>query len=321
MKILVLNCGSSSIKYQVIDMKSATEYSLLVKGIIERIGLSDAILTHKPVGKPVYEVVRSIPDHTSGISLILDALVDPEYGVLESISEIAAVGHRVAHGGEYFKDSALVDKSVKQKIEACFDLAPLHNPANLKGILAMENILPNTPQVAVFDTSFHQTMPAKNFMYALPYKYYEDYRVRRYGFHGTSHKYVAQTACKLTGIDMNRSKIVTCHIGSGASVAAILNGESYDTSMGFTPVDGLIMGTRCGSTDPGALIYIAEKEGINLDRLSVMINKESGMLGITGVSSDMRDIRAAAESGNPRANWRSKCLRRGSRSSSARMPR
>ena len=165
----------------------------------------------------------------------------------------------------------------------------------------MENILPNTPQVAVFDTSFHQTMPAKNFMYALPYKYYEDYRVRRYGFHGTSHKYVAQTACKLTGIDMNRSKIVTCHIGSGASVAAILNGESYDTSMGFTPVDGLIMGTRCGSTDPGALIYIAEKEGINLDRLSVMINKESGMLGITGVSSDMRDIRAAAESGNPRA--------------------
>lgn len=301
MKILVLNCGSSSIKYQVIDMKSATEYSLLVKGIIERIGLSDAILTHKPVGKPVYEVVRSIPDHTSGISLILDALVDPEYGVLESISEIAAVGHRVAHGGEYFKDSALVDKSVKQKIEACFDLAPLHNPANLKGILAMENILPNTPQVAVFDTSFHQTMPAKNFMYALPYKYYEDYRVRRYGFHGTSHKYVAQTACKLTGIDMDRSKIVTCHIGSGASVAAILNGESYDTSMGFTPVDGLIMGTRCGSTDPGALIYIAEKEGINLDRLSVMINKESGMLGITGVSSDMRDIRAAAESGNPRA--------------------
>ena len=301
MKILVLNCGSSSIKYQVIDMKSATEYSLLVKGIIERIGLSDAILTHKPVGKPVYEVVRSIPDHTSGISLILDALVDPEYGVLESISEIAAVGHRVAHGGEYFKDSALVDKSVKQKIEASFDLAPLHNPANLKGILAMENILPNTPQVAVFDTSFHQTMPAKNFMYALPYKYYEDYRVRRYGFHGTSHKYVAQTACKLTGIDMNRSKIVTCHIGSGASVAAILNGESYDTSMGFTPVDGLIMGTRCGSTDPGALIYIAEKEGINLDRLSVMINKESGMLGITGVSSDMRDIRAAAESGNPRA--------------------
>ena len=301
MKILVLNCGSSSIKYQVIDMKSAGDYTLLVKGIVERIGLSDAILTHKPAGKGKYETVRSIPDHTSGIGLILDALVDPEHGVLECISEIAAVGHRVAHGGEYFKDSALVDKDVKRKIEACFELAPLHNPANLKGILAMENILPNTPQVAVFDTSFHQTMPPENFMYALPYRYYDEYRVRRYGFHGTSHKYVAQTACRLTGLDFEKSKIVTCHIGSGASVTAILNGKSFDTSMGFTPVDGLIMGPRCGSTDPGALIYIAEKEGLNLNRLSEMINKESGMLGITNVSSDMRDIRAAAESGNERA--------------------
>ena len=301
MKSLVLNCGSSSIKYQVIDMKSADDYTLLVKGIVERIGLSDAILTHKPTGKSKYEIVKSIPDHTSGISLILDALVDPEHGVLESISEIAAVGHRVAHGGEYFKDSAVVDRADKQKIEACFELAPLHNPANLKGILAMENILPNTPQVAVFDTSFHQTMPPKNFMYALPYRYYDQYRVRRYGFHGTSHKYVAQMACRLTGVDYGHSKIVTCHIGSGASVTAILDGKSYDTSMGFTPVDGLIMGTRCGSTDPGALIYIAEKEGLNLDRLSSMINKESGMLGITNVSSDMRDIRAAAENGNARA--------------------
>lgn len=301
MKILVLNCGSSSIKYQVIDMKSAGEYTLLVKGIVERIGLSDAILTHKPEGKPKYEVVKSIPDHTSGISMILDALVDPKHGVLHSISEISAVGHRVAHGGEYFKDSALVDKAVKQKIEACFELAPLHNPANLKGILAMEMILPGTPQVAVFDTSFHQTMPAKNFVYGLPYKYYDQYRIRRYGFHGTSHKYVAQTACKLTGIEYDRSKIVTCHIGSGASVTAILDGKSYDTSMGFTPVDGLIMGTRCGSTDPGALIYIAEKEGLNLDRLSGMINKESGLLGVSGVSSDMRDIHAAAENGNERA--------------------
>ena len=301
MKILVLNCGSSSIKYQVIDMKSADDYTLLVKGIVERIGLSDAILTHKPTGKSKYEIVKSIPDHTSGISLILDALVDPEHGVLESISEIAAVGHRVAHGGEYFKDSAVVDRAVKQKIEACFELAPLHNPANLKGILAMENILPNTPQVAVFDTSFHQTMPPKNFMYALPYRYYDQYRVRRYGFHGTSHKYVAQMACRLTGVDYGHSKIVTCHIGSGASVTAILDGKSYDTSMGFTPVDGLIMGTRCGSTDPGALIYIAEKEGLNLDRLSGMINKESGLYGITGVSSDMRDIHAAANRGDERA--------------------
>lgn len=301
MKILVLNCGSSSIKYQVIDMKSTTEYTLLGKGIVERIGLSDAILTHKPVGKPVYEIVRGIPDHTCGINLILDALVDPEHGVLENLTEIAAVGHRVVHGGEYFKESALIDKEVKQKIEACFDLAPLHNPANLKGILAMEHILPGTPQVAVFDTSFHQTMPPKSFMYALPYKYYEDYKVRRYGFHGTSHRYVAEKACELFDVDIKHSKIVTCHIGSGASVTAILNGKSYDTSMGFTPVDGLIMGTRCGSTDPGALIYIAEKEGLNLNRLSVLINKESGMLGVTGVSSDMRDIRAAAQSGNERA--------------------
>lgn len=301
MTILVLNCGSSSIKYQVIRVKSATEYDLLVKGLVERIGLSDGVLTHKPVGKPKYEVVKSIPDHTSGISLILDALTDSEHGVVGSISEISAVGHRVAHGGEYFKDSALVDKAVKQKIESCFELAPLHNPANLKGILSMEQILPNVPQVAVFDTSFHQTMPPKNFMYALPYRYYEDYRVRRYGFHGTSHKYVAQTACAMTGIDFEHSKVITCHIGNGASVTAILNGESYDTSMGFTPVDGLIMGTRCGSTDPGALIYIAEKEGLNLNRLGEMINKESGLLGITGISSDMRDVRAAADNGDEHA--------------------
>ena len=301
MTILVLNCGSSSIKYQVIKMSCANEYSLLVKGQIERIGLSDGLLVHKPVDKPKFELTKSIPDHTSGINLILEALVDPDHGVLNSITELSAVGHRVAHGGEYFKDSAVVNKTVKQQIEACFELAPLHNPANLKGILSMENILPNTPQVAVFDTSFHQTIPAKNFMYALPYKYYEEYRVRRYGFHGTSHKYVAQVGCKMTGIDFDHSKIITCHIGNGASITAILDGKSYDTSMGFTPVDGLIMGTRCGSTDPGALIYIAEKEGLNLDRLSGMINKESGMLGITNVSSDMRDIRAAAENGNARA--------------------
>ncbi len=301
MKILVLNCGSSSIKYQVIDMTSPSEYTMLVKGQVERIGLSDGLLVHKPINRPQFEITKSIPDHTSGISLILEALVDPDHGVLGNISELSAVGHRVAHGGEYFKDSAVVDKMVKQKIEACFELAPLHNPANLKGILSMENILPNTPQVAVFDTSFHQTIPAENFMYALPYKYYEEHRVRVYGFHGTSHKYVAQQACKMTGVDFDHSKIITCHIGNGASITAILNGKSFATSMGFTPVDGLVMGTRCGSTDPGALIYIAEKEGLNLDRLNTMINKESGMMGITGVSSDMRDIHAAAERGDERA--------------------
>lgn len=301
MPILVLNCGSSSIKYQVIKMRSAAEYDVMVKGSIERIGLSDGILTHKPADKPKFELVKSIPDHTAGISMIIDALTDCNHGVLNDISEIKAVGHRVAHGGEYFTDSAVVNKTVQQQIESCFELAPLHNPANLKGILSMENILPNTPQVAVFDTSFHQTMPPKHYMYGLPYKYYEEYRVRRYGFHGTSHKYVAQEACKMVGLEFEKSKIITCHLGGGASVTAILEGKSYDTSMGFTPVDGLMMGTRTGCVDPGALIYIAEKEGLHLHKLGDMINKESGMLGVTGVSSDMRDIHTAVAQGNNRA--------------------
>ena len=301
MIILVLNCGSSSIKYQVIDMKSATENQLLAKGQVERIGLTDGILTHKPTGKDKFELVKSIPDHTTGINLILSTITDPVHGVIGSLNELGAVGHRVAHGGEYFPDSAIVDKEVIKKIESCFDLAPLHNPANMKGIMAIENILPGVPQVAVFDTSFHQTMPAKNFLYALPYKYYEQYRVRRYGFHGTSHKFVARKACELTGVDYDHSRIITCHIGNGASVTAILNGKSYDTSMGFTPVDGLIMGTRTGEVDPGALIYIAGKEEMSYSRLSDMINKQSGMLGLTGISSDMRDIEAAIEKGDERA--------------------
>lgn len=301
MTILILNCGSSSIKYQVVRMKSPTEYELLVKGVADRIGLSEGVLEHKPANKPKCQIVRSIPDHSFGINLILNALVSPEHGVLKSITELSAVGHRVAHGGEYFKDSAVVDKTVKQHIEDCFDLAPLHNPANLKGILAMENILPTTPQVAVFDTSFHQTIPPVNYLYGLPYKYYEEYRIRKYGFHGTSHKYVAQTGAEFTGIDFNNSKIITCHLGNGASITAIKDGHSFDTSMGFTPVDGLIMGTRCGATDPGALIYIAEKEGLNLGRLNDMINKESGLLGISGISSDMRDVKAAADRGDMRA--------------------
>lgn len=301
MIILVLNCGSSSIKYQVIDMKSATENQLLAKGQVERIGLTDGILTHKPADKDKFELVKSIPDHTTGINLILSTITDPVHGVIGSLNELGAVGHRVAHGGEYFPDSAIVDKEVIKKIESCFDLAPLHNPANMKGIMAIENILPGVPQVAVFDTSFHQTMPAKNFLYALPYKYYEQYRVRRYGFHGTSHKFVARKACELTGVDYDHSRIVTCHIGNGASVTAILNGKSYDTSMGFTPVDGLIMGTRTGEVDPGALIYIAGKEEMSYSKLSDMINKQSGMLGLTGISSDMRDIEAAIEKGDKRA--------------------
>ena len=301
MIILVLNCGSSSIKYQLIDMRDNNDHDLLAKGQIERIGLPDGILTHKPTGKDKYEIVKDIPDHTSGISLIINALTDEVHGVLRTLSDIKAVGHRVAHGGEYFSESAVINKDVIKKIESCFDLAPLHNPAHMKGIMAMENIMPGIPQVAVFDTSFHQSMPAQSYIYALPYKYYENLRVRKFGFHGTSHKYVAQKAAEMTGIDFHHSKIVTCHIGNGGSVTAIVNGKSFDTSMGFTPVDGLVMGTRVGSVDPGALIFIADKEGINLNKMNDIINKESGVLGITGISSDMRDIEKAAAEGNERA--------------------
>ena len=301
MIILVLNCGSSSIKYQLIDMRAGNDHDLLAKGQIERIGLPDSVLTHKPTGKEKFEAVRDIPDHTAGITLIINTLTDDRHGVLASLSDIKAVGHRVAHGGEYFSESAVINKDVIKKIESCFELAPLHNPAHMKGILAMENIIPGIPQVAVFDTSFHQSMPAKSYLYALPYKYYETLRVRKFGFHGTSHQYVAKKACQMTGIDFNRSKIVTCHVGNGGSVTAIVDGKSFDTSMGFTPVDGLVMGTRVGNIDPGALLYIADKEGINLGRMNDLINKESGVLGITGISSDMRDVEKAAASGNERA--------------------
>lgn len=300
MIILVLNCGSSSIKYQVVDMINA-QNTLLAKGQVERIGLNDGLLVHKPVGKPVYEFTKSIPDHTVGINMILNAIVDPAHGVIESFSDINAVGHRVAHGGEYFTDSAIVTQTVKQQIESCIELAPLHNSANLKGILAIENLLPTIQQVAVFDTSFHQTMPKENFMYAIPYKYYEEMRIRKYGFHGTSHKFVAKKACKMCGLDINNSKIITCHIGNGGSVTAIVNGKSINTSMGFTPVDGLMMGTRCGSIDPSVLLYIADKEGFSLSKINNLINKESGLIGVGGVSSDMRDNVKAARDGNKKA--------------------
>ena len=301
MTILVLNCGSSSIKYQVIDMNEVNNPQLLAKGLVERIGLAEGILTHKPVGKEKFELNQPIQDHTAGISLIIDAITNPTHGVIESLQALSAVGHRVAHGGEYFADSAVVNEDVIEKIKTCFELAPLHNPANLSGILAIEKLLPGIPQVAVFDTSFHQTIPAKNYLYALPYKYYENYRIRRYGFHGTSHKFVAKKACDMCGLDFEKSKVITCHIGNGASVTAILNGKSYDTSMGFTPVDGLIMGTRTGEIDPGALLYIADKENLSTAQINNLINKQSGMQGITDVSSDMRDIEAAAAEGNERA--------------------
>ena len=248
MIILVLNCGSSSIKYQVIDMEAASS-KLLAKGIVERIGLPEGVLVHKPVGKEPFELHQPIPDHTTGIRLVLDALTDPQHGVIGSLDEVKAVGHRVAHGGEFFPSSCIVTEEVKEKIRSLFEIAPLHNPANLEGVLSIEKVLPGVPQVTVFDTSFHQTIPAVNYLYALPYAYYEKYRVRKYGFHGTSHRYVARVGAELAGLDFENSKIITCHIGNGASVTAVLNGKSFDTSMGFSPLDGLVMGTRCGQVD------------------------------------------------------------------------
>jgi acetate kinase len=300
MTILVLNCGSSSIKYQLLKM-SDSKAEVLAKGLLERIGITDGILTHKPTGKEDYKVVLDIPDHTIGINMVMEALVDPVHGVISSIGEIKAVGHRVAHGGENFKESVLIDNDVKRDIEKCAELAPLHNPAHLKGILSCEKLLPGIPQVAVFDTSFHQTMPDYAFMYAIPYEYYEKYRIRKYGFHGTSHRFVAEKACRMLGIDYHNTKIITCHLGNGASITAIENGKSIDTSMGFTPVDGLIMGTRTGEIDPGVLLYLADKEELSVTGVNNMINKKSGVAGISQLSSDMRDLEAAAAEGNPKA--------------------
>lgn len=300
MIVLVLNCGSSSIKYQVIDINDQND-TLLAKGLVDRIGLPDGRLTHKPVGKEVYDVVMPIEDHTKGISLVLEALTNAEHGVVADLSEIKAVGHRVAHGGEFFHSSVVVDEDAKAKIRSLFELAPLHNPANLEGILSIEKVLPGVAQVAVFDTSFHQSIPAINYLYALPEKYYDKYRVRKYGFHGTSHKFVAKVGAELVGLDINNSKIVTCHVGNGGSITAVLNGKSFDTSMGFTPLDGLMMGTRCGQVDAGAITYIGEKENMTYAELNTMMNKESGIMGLTGVSSDMRDIDDAYDAGNPKA--------------------
>ncbi|MFA8436314.1 MAG: acetate/propionate family kinase [Marinifilaceae bacterium] len=299
MNVLVLNCGSSSLKYQLLTM--GEEPQLLAKGLVERIGLKDGIITHKPEGKDKFELVTDIPNHGVGINLVLDALVNADHGVVADIKEINAVGHRVAHGGEYFKDSALVDEEAKKQISACCELAPLHNPANLEGILCMEKLLPGVPQVAVFDTSFHQTLPAHAYMYGIPYEIYEDMRVRKYGFHGTSHKFVAKKACDILGWNIEDKKIVSCHLGNGASVCAIDGGKSIETSMGFTPNEGLLMGTRTGNLDLGALLFIAEKKNLSIEETNKLINKESGLAGISGISSDMRDLEMAAEKGNERA--------------------
>jgi acetate kinase len=299
MKILVLNCGSSSIKYQLIDMSNNAD--LLAKGLLERIGMENAELTHQPKNKDKFKLTKNIPDHQIGINLILLTLKDPVHGVIKNENEIYAVGHRVAHGGENFKQSVRITDFVKKDIEKCIELAPLHNPANLKGITSMEAILPKVPQVAVFDTSFHQTMEPKAYLYGIPYEYYEKYRIRRYGFHGTSHKFVAQKACDILGLNFEKVNIITCHLGNGASVAAIKKGKSVDTSMGFTPVEGLMMGTRCGDVDLGITLFLAEKEDLSIKETNDLFNKKSGIVGISGVSSDMRDVENAADAGNERA--------------------
>ena len=301
MIVLVINCGSSSLKYQVLDMRSDNDYTLLAKGLVERIGLEMGEVTHRPSGKDKLVISKPVPDHTEGIKSVLGLLTDPGHGVLKSLDQIEAVGHRVAHGGELFPESCVVDDKVIEGIRSLCELAPLHNPANLLGIEAVKKLLPQVPQVAVFDTSFHQTMPDYAYMYAIPYELYEKYGVRRYGFHGTSHKFVAYRACEFLGMDIANSKIVTCHLGNGGSVTAVLNGKSVDTSMGFTPVEGVVMGTRCGNIDAGAVTYLQSKLGLDVDGITRLLNKKSGFLGVSGVSSDCRDIVSAYENGNYRA--------------------
>lgn len=297
MNILVLNCGSSSIKYQLLNLEGDGS-NLLAKGLVDRIGIDGSCLEHKAPNRETYLVEEPIENHVSGIEKVLDVLVNPEKGVIDNLNKIHAVGHRVAHGGETFKESVLITSMVKAGIQKCSALAPLHNPANLQGIEAMERLLPDVCQVAVFDTAYHQTIQPHRYLYALPYKFYSKYGIRKYGFHGTSHKFVGQRACKMLGVDFSKAKIITCHLGNGASIAAIKNGVSVDTSMGFTPNDGLMMGTRSGSVDPGALIYLANKEKWSLDYLNNMINRESGVLGVSEYSSDMRDLANAATNGH-----------------------
>lgn len=298
MKILVLNCGSSSIKYKLFDMDSQ---SVIAQGGIEKIGLPDSFLKLTlPNGeKKILE--KNIPEHTVGVEFILDTLVSAEYGAIQSVDEINAVGHRMVHGGEKFSESVLLTPEVLEAFTACNDLAPLHNPANLKGVRAIEAILPNVPQIGVFDTAFHQTMPDYAYMYAVPYELYQKYGVRRYGFHGTSHRYVSKRVCEFLGESAEGKKIITCHIGNGGSISAIQDGKCMDTSMGLTPLEGLMMGTRSGDIDGGAISFIMEKEGLDAAGISNLLNKKSGILGVFGESSDMRDLDTAAKAGNPRA--------------------
>ena len=301
MIILVVNCGSSSLKYQLLDMKNEEVYDLLAKGLVERIGMEVGCLKHQATGKEKLEKEMPIENHTVAVKAVLEALLDKEHGVLSTLEDIEAVGHRVVHGAEDFVCSQLITDAVVAQLEKCSVFAPLHNPANILGIKAVSAVLPTVPQVGVFDTAFHQTMPAYAYMYALPYEYYDKYRIRRYGFHGTSHKYVSSKGAKFAGLDVNYSKIITCHLGNGSSIAAVVNGKSIDTTMGFTPLEGLIMGTRCGNVDPDVVTYIQEKEGLSPAEMSTVLNKKSGFLGLSGVSSDARDLNDAANEGDARA--------------------
>lgn len=304
MKILVLNCGSSSIKYQLVDMDNNAE--VMAKGLLERIGLEMGEFTHKYHGEKHYEQLP-IPDHTAGIKIVLNALVDPKMGVIKDFKEIGAVGNRIAHGGEAFDKSVLIDDKVIETIKSLTHLAPLHTPGNLAGIYAMREVLPGVPQVAVFDTAFHSTLPPKSYLYGLPYEYYQKYGVRRYGFHGTSHRFVAEKAAKMIGKDWTQLNIISCHLGSGASIAAIKQGKSFDTTMGMTPLEGLIMGSRPGDVDPGVIEFIIKKEitenGKSWKDVSTMLNKQCGLVGISGGKQDMRDIRAGRDAGDERCTY------------------
>ena len=297
MKVLVINCGSSSLKYQVLDM---TNESLLCKGLVERIGMDGSVITHEKIGMEKKKTEVPMNDHKDAIEQVLKAVQDPETGVVKSMDEIGAVGHRVVHAGEKFASSVRITDEVIKALEECVELAPLHNPPNLLGIAACQELMPSTPMVGVFDTAFHQTMPDYAYMYALPYEMYEKYGIRRYGFHGTSHRYVSQRVCEYLGVDPAGKRIITCHVGNGGSISAVKDGKCIDTSMGLTPLEGLMMGTRSGDVDGGAVTFIMDKEGLAPSEMSNLLNKKSGVAGVTGVSSDMREVIAAAREGNPR---------------------
>lgn len=298
MKILVVNCGSSSIKYQLFNME---DESVLAKGLLERIGLEGSVLTHQPADKEKVVINADVKNHSIGIKLVLDALTDASHGVIKNMKEIDAIGHRVVHGAEKFADSVLITPAVMDALEECIQMAPLHNPPNILGINACTELMPGVPQVGVFDTAFHQTMPKHAFLYGLPYEAYEKYGLRRYGFHGTSHRYVSQRAAELMREHMTNLRIITCHLGNGASIAAVKHGKSVDTSMGFTPLEGLVMGTRSGAIDPAIIPFLMKKEGMSPEQIDNYLNKKSGVLGLSGISSDFRDIEEAAKGGNERA--------------------